>query len=283
MKQFTQSLQSELESQLQSIHLETANPIKTAELSMKVLLSYIEKLKKFTTKYKFKNDAEEIYFFKILKPQFLSKLIYYNRILNIESKKPYGGEKVLRKYLNNELDKLKRFFDNNLEFYKYHRTNSTYLDQKYFLRGRHDIKLGLDTFYFEADHRFCTSHDYKVAKIIAHDLIQVYLEDLIANLDRKDINAVQVNPMSKLQWSENKTSLIEIIYAFYYQGVFDNGKTDIKTIASYFENVFSVDLRDYYRTYLELRTRKTGRTKFINTIKEVLERRMDEQEDKDIE
>ncbi|SEM92029.1 RteC protein, partial [Chryseobacterium taichungense] len=31
----------------------------------------------------------------------------------------------------------------------------------------------LDTFYFEADHRFSTSHDYKVAKIIANDLIQV--------------------------------------------------------------------------------------------------------------
>jgi hypothetical protein len=27
--------------------------------------------------------------------------------------------------------------------------------------------LWLDTFYFEADHRFSTSHDYKVAKIVS--------------------------------------------------------------------------------------------------------------------
>ena len=54
---------------------------------------------------------------------------------------------------------------------------TTYLDYKYFVRGKHDIKLSLDTFYFEADHNFSTSHDYKVAKIIANDLIQVYLED----------------------------------------------------------------------------------------------------------
>lgn len=280
MKAFCTSLQLDLDSQLQFIRLETEEPIKTAELSIKVLLSVMERLKKFTIKYKFRNVTEEILFFKTIKPIFISKLIYHNRILNIETKKPYGGEKVLRKYLNNELDKLKRFFDNNLDFYKYYRTNSTYLDNKYFLRGQHDIKLGLDTFYFEADQRFCTSHDYKVAKIIAHDLIQVYLEDQITSLDRREIHTAPVNPISKLHWSENKTSLIEIIYAFYYQGVFDKGKADIKTIASYFETIFNIDLGDYYRTYLELRTRKTGRTKFISSLKETLEKRMDEQEDK---
>lgn len=49
----------------------------------------------------------------------MSKLIYHNRVFNIETNKPYGGEEVLRKYLLNELDKLKRFFDSNLEFYKF--------------------------------------------------------------------------------------------------------------------------------------------------------------------
>jgi|GEM_PF-1412343 len=39
------------------------------------------------------------------------------------------------------------------------------------------IKLSLNTYYFEADYTFSTSHDYKVAKILANDLIQVYLEN----------------------------------------------------------------------------------------------------------
>src|SRR5690606_41664277 len=92
--------------------------------------------------------------------------------LKIETKKPYRA-KPIRKYLNKELKKLNRFFDNNLDFYKYYRSNNSFLDESFFVRGNHDIKLWLDTYYFQTDHSFSTSHDYKVAKIIANDLIQV--------------------------------------------------------------------------------------------------------------
>jgi len=57
----------------------------------------------------FKSEEEEIQFFKEIKPQFTSKIIYYNTIFNIEMKKPNGGTRVLKKYYNNELVKLKAF------------------------------------------------------------------------------------------------------------------------------------------------------------------------------
>lgn len=281
MKNYTKALQVELDSQLQFIRLETDDPIKAAELSMKVLLASMQKLRNFIKKYKFKTETEEIEFFKNIKPQFLSKLIYHNKVLNIESKKPHGGRKVLKKYFSNELIKLKRFFDNNLEFYKYYRTGSSYLDHKYFIRGKHDLKLCVDTYFFEADHRFVTTHDYKAAKIIAHDLIEVYLEDKLSNLNKRSSKEKNHDiPKMKMSWTESKTSLIELIYALHYQGVFNNGKPDIKEIAAYFENVFDIGLGDYYRTFLELRNRKTGRTKFIDTMKENLIKRMDQAEEK---
>lgn len=279
MKHFAQNLRNELDSQLQFIRLETGDIIKEAELSIKVLLSAVDKLKKFILRYKFKDDDEEIHFFKYLKPQFISRLIYHNRVFNIETKKPYGGEKVLRKYLNNELDKLKRFFDNNLDFYKYHRTNSTYLDHKYFIRGKHDIKLSLDTFYFEADHRFCTSHDYKVAKIIAHDLVQVYLEDEIASLGRKEMkdNLKEENRSKPaVIWTGSKVALIELMYALHADGSLNNGKIELNAIADFFQKTFDIDLGQFNRSFLELRERKTGRTKFIDTLREKLIKRMDD-------
>ena len=52
----------------------------------------------------------KIDFFKNSKPKILSKLIYYNSIYKIETKKPHGGEKIIRTYLNNELNNLKIFF-----------------------------------------------------------------------------------------------------------------------------------------------------------------------------
>ena len=159
------------------------------------------------------------------------------------------------------MEKLKRFFDNNLEFYKYYRTNSTYLDHKYFVRGKHDIKLSLDTFYFEADHSFSTSHDYKVAKILANDMIQVYLEDQLSISNQKKYDN------DSLKWTGSKTALTELIYALYANGVFNNGNADIKVIAKVFESMFNIDLGDFYHIFMELKFRKINRTKFIDSLR----------------
>lgn len=81
-------------------------------------------------------------------------------------------------------------------------------------------------------------------------------------------------------WTSSKTSLIELIYALYSQGVFDNGNKDIKQIAEYFEKVFNINLGDFYHTYMELKSRKINRTKFIDTLRESLMRKMEEQDER---
>ena len=274
-------LYHELEEQLNFIHLETDDPLKEAELSIQVIVNALSQLKKYIGKHKFRTQSEEIKFFKYGKPQFISKLIFHISIYNIHSRMPKGGEKIVRKYLHHELQNLRRYFDNNLDFYKYYRTGSNYLDHKYFVRGKYDIRLTLDTFYFETDPLFSTSHDYKVAKIIANDLLQVYLEDTISLLERKDNNMTSQDvPKVKLYWTESKTALIELIYALHSQGAIDNGKADIKDIAAVFEHFFGVELGDFYRTFLEIRVRKTGRTKFIDSLKQSLVKKMEEADDK---
>ena len=271
----------ELEEQLQFVHLEIKDVVKNTETSMEIIINALQKLKNYIIKYKFRNEQEEIKFFKEEKPLFLSKLIYFNTIYKIEIRKPQGSDTSKRKYITQELDKLKQFFDSNLDFYRYYRTGSTYLDHKYFLRNRYDIKLSLDTFYFESDQRFTTSHDYKVAKILATDLLQVYLEDELASIDKKEPKQnIQSFSQTKLSWTENKTALIELIYALHFQKAFDNGKADIKAIADYFESVFNIELGGYYHTYLELRMRKTGKTKFLTALVENLNKKMDEQDEK---
>jgi hypothetical protein len=277
----TSKLLAELEDQLTFIDLEQDDPLKSSQLSIEVCLNAVGKLKSIILKHKFKSQGEEIKFFKTVKPKFLSPLIYHLKIFKIESRKPNGSDKIRKKYLLNELDKLKHYFDSNLDFYRYYRTQSNYLDHKYFLRGKYDIRLTVDSFFFEADERFCTSHDFKVAKILAHDRLQVYLEEELSNLDRKETSMISQDvPKVKLYWTESKTSLIELIYALHSQGAVDNGKADIKDIAALFEHLFGIELGDYYRTFLEIRVRKTGRTKFIDSLKQSLIKRMDEADDK---
>lgn len=213
MNKFYDETIHNLERSISEEEIEVDCSIQKVEAVIYRILKCLAELKDYVLKRGFKNTYEEIQFFKYQKPAILAKLIYYNAIYKIETKKPYGT-KPIRKYLNKELKKLKRFFDNNLDFYKYYRSNNSFLDEKYFVRGKHDIKLWLDTYYFQSDQSFSTSHDYKVAKIIANDLIQVYIEDLLY------INAESGNALTdlpKLNWTGSKASLIELIYALHYQ------------------------------------------------------------------
>lgn len=275
----TQQL-SKLNEQLSFIDLEIDDQVKKCENAIYIILKSIESVKKLVTKNSFKSDLEEIIFFKELKPQFTSKLIYYNMLYKIEMKRPNGGNRILKKYYINELLKLKSFFDNELDFYQYYRSGSIYLDYKYFQRGKFDIKLALDNYYFETDTTFSTSHDFKVAQILANDLIQLYLENQLIMIENKDNSEkTQRKPNIKLMWTGSKVALTELLYALHSEGVFNNGAVDLKDIAEYFEHIFEIDLGQYRRAFLEIRARKSERTKFITSLNETLLKRMDNADD----
>ncbi|MGX9987469.1 RteC domain-containing protein [Soonwooa purpurea] len=273
MNKFYNETLHRLKTTVNELEVEADCSIQRIEAVILLIVECLSELKEYVLKRGFKNTDEEIRFFKHQKPVIVAKLIYYNAIYKIETKKPYGA-KPIRKYLKKELKKLKRFFDSNLDFYKYYRSNNSFLDEKYFVRGNHDIKLWLDTYYFQSDQSFSTSHDYKVAKIIANDLIQVYIEDQLYHKFQKNKSKAQ----KKLKWTGSKVALIELIYSLHFQNVFDNGSNDIREVAQYFESAFGIDLGNFYQTYLELRNRKMNRTKFLDVLREELIRRMDEQD-----
>lgn len=266
----------DLNEQLNFINIEQDNIIKRCEEAIKVILKATENIKAQVLKKPFNSQTEEIHFFKETKPKFTSKLIYYNKIYKIETKKPHGGRRAVKNYYKEELQKLKKFFDAELEFYKYYRTGSSYLDHKYFARGNFDIKLSLDSLYFESNHRFITLHSHKVAKILAHDLLEVYFEDKLNELNHSKNIKSQHKHNIKLNWTGSKVALIELMYALHSDGTFNNGSADLKDIAAYFESVFDINLGQYRRAFLEIRVRKSERTKFINSLKESLLKRMDD-------
>lgn len=268
-----------LEEQLSSLELEYDVILKRSELSFHMCKKMIEGLKALVIKHKFKNEEEEIKFFKEVKPLFTSRLIYHLMVYNIETRKPNGGKEILKKYFTKELEKLKHYFDYNIDFYKYHRGGANFLDHKYFVRNIFDIQLTLDGHIFENDTRFSTTHDFKVAKILAHDRLQVYIEKELTWLESRDqnYNFSNENP-PKITWTDSKTALTELIYALHAYGCFDNGKADIKEIASYFETVFNIDLGVFYHTYVEIRARKSDRTKFLTALQENLIKKMDQQD-----
>src|SRR5690606_29215970 len=154
---------------------------------------------------------------------------------------------------------------------------STYLDHKYFLRSKFDIKMSLSSYYFEADTSFSTSHDFKVAKILANDLIQLYLENKLVMIENKDnCEKSQRKQMLKMIWTSPRVALIELVYALHTGGVFNNGAAEINDVAEYFEYIFETDLGQYRRRFLEIRTRKADRVKFLTSLNKKLLKRMED-------
>ncbi len=274
------SLLNEFDKSLNDYQIEIDDLLKLSEVCTQYCEATIGRLRhKFLEQDQITTN-EEINFFKNIKPLFVSRLIYHIKVYNIETNRPNGSIKIKRKYLQVELNKLKNYFDENLDFYRYYRTGSNYLDHKYFVRGKQDIRLSLDAHVYELDPEFCTSHDFKISTILANDLLQVHLENELMSLDFNSTNkGTELVPKNMMRWTSSKVSLIELMYALHQSGSFNNGQTDIKSIATYFEKIFNIELGNYYRTYLELRIRNNP-TKFLDILQDSLLRKMEEDDEK---
>lgn len=264
-----------MENQLQQIEIETHNVLEKSHKSFACISNALDQLKAFLLGYTFCDENEEIRFFKEIKPSISAKSVFHKRIMEIESLRPTGTYEVQINYLKKQLEELTRFFNEHKEFYQYYRMKSTLLDNVYFTRKNNRKPKGPDI-----DGNAITSHDYVVAKIIAHDWLEIYLKEEIEKISLKleKPNSVQVGCFSEnsLQWTGNKTWLIELIYALCACGVLNNGKCEIREITQIFEKTFNIQLTDtIYRTYVELKTRSNP-TKFLDKLRNSFLRKIEE-------
>jgi hypothetical protein len=273
------ALYSELEAKLRDVYLEEDKFVQRTEKCIKICEDYIDKLRALIVSNGFTSEAEEIDFFKCVKPKFASKLMYNIFLFNLEYRRPRNQSKAERKYLQKELKKINEFFEENTEFYKYYKTERDYLDHRYFVRGVRDVHLLLDTRIYYFDQEFTTSHGHLVASILAYEQLVSYIEKELKKLEKKTLTT-EVSPSTHLNWTESKVALTELIYAIHSTGAVNNGKVDISELVVAFESIFNIELNNYYRSYLEIKIRKSSRTKFIDELKQKLMKRMDEDDDR---
>ena len=213
-----------------------------------------------------------------MKPQILSLLIYFNKIYSIELKRPNGSNEIQQEYYTKEQYSLTYFFERNIDLYQYHRSSSTHLDEYYFSRGKFHPTLCVDNQQFVQDSSFSTAFDYKIAKILAYDMLRIYLNKRLSHLTK--CVYLPVNPKNSeqpaLKWTGSKVAAIELGYAAHSAGVFNNGNADIREIMNLFEITFGIDLGDYYRTYIAIKSRKKERTVFLKMLIDSLTKCMDE-------
>ncbi|MDM1501246.1 RteC domain-containing protein [Myroides marinus] len=264
-----------IESKEIELNLIDSTSISKAYEMIQFLRLLLIKLKEEILRVGFKNQIDEIDFFKVVKPQVLGKLIFYNKLYKIETSCPIDVV-IKNKYYNKHLEELnleyKKYFAHN-EFYKYYNANRTDKDIEYFTLGKTDLLIGINSFIFEIDSLFSTYYDYKIARIIAHDLLQNYLHEKTQEYNTVISSNTLIS--STLIWSESQNALIELIYALYISGSINNGKGEIRKISILFQQLFGIKLLDIHHAFHRMKTRAKSKTCYLDKLKEALEQYMD--------
>ncbi len=261
---------------LDEVNEKNLSEFSNVEKGIKISRKYLQELRFIVRERNFLNKENEILFFKKQKPFIYGQLKFYAKLYKYLMQKPRGTDKSKRAYIDVEIKKLQEYYFCNNEFIKYYRQNATFLDEFYFLRGNDNIGLLANTSHFYTDAEFSTSHDNAVAKILAYDLLlNHYTNELneLKKTTKKISNNAKLLESLSLSWTSNKIDLTELIYALIASGAV---KGDIKDLATAFEKIFDVDLGNYYRSFLEIRGRKEEPTRFLESLKLGLIKRMKE-------
>ena len=268
MKGFADKLEKEIDNRLKAIEKSNLNVLKKSLEASLVLGDAFQRLRDFITNYTFKSEAEEIEFFKVIKPRLYHCLIYYRKVYNIEMNRPVGVESQ-KAYLIDEIKAINRYNNKHSDFVRYYRSGMTHLDSLYYLRNRNDTALYLESFHYERDPKFSTNADFMAARIMANERLADYLSKEIETLE---LQRPENLPCVRLTWGRSKTDLLEQIFAWDSCKAF--GNVPMNHLLDYIATVFNIKLDpNYSRTFCDMRIRNK-QTPYLDELKEVLLARM---------
>ena len=277
MKEKICDILSEIDLEIDEIDLYGYDIIETSLSMVHRLQTVLSDLRTKIQTYVFPTKEDEISFFKVQKPEILGRLLFFYKIYRIETQCPNGSDEVIKGYISRELDNLTYFFNRNLDFYQYYRSHSTLYDEYYFVRGKSDLRLCTDSAQFDKDPNFSTGYDYKVAKVIANEMLRIYLNKRLVKLETN--NQIEDNLQTYLKYpfrfTGKKVFLIELGYSLVTSGDINNGNVEIKEMMKFLSSVFQVDLGDYYAAYIAMKERK-DRTAYLHHLIDSLTKRMNE-------
>lgn len=279
---FTQDLNQRVERSLQEIQLQEDNPLRKYMLSIRLLEEAFDKLRLFIHDYEFAQHNQEILFFKQIKPALFSSLIYFRKVYNIEINRPKGDYLVQRDYLQGEMSGIRDFFERNKAIYCYYRSADTSLDEYLFLRGNRHNAFYQEVFYFERDPLFSTCCDFKIAKIIAFERIEEYLQEQLRvihwNISHTANRGNKI--YEKYRWTADISNLVELAYAILEAGCVNNGDARIIDFVEFLGDMFNIKIERCSDFYYKMRTKSGSRTAFLLKLIKVLEDRMDRDDEK---
>jgi hypothetical protein len=261
----------ELTDSLASLERDGGNTIETYRNAIDLAAHALAQLRSHVVAHGFASAGEEITFFKRWKPAIEHLQVYYRELLEMALGTVVPGSWEVTG-LQEKLEKIRSYFTANAFLVKYYRSGDTYLDDKLFVRSM--AEGSWQPFPAPGDTIFHAVCDRFVAILLAYEKLHGFIHHALQGLSTGP--ALVDKFEKKFKWTDSKAALIELLYALQRKGSINNGQAELKDIAQFLEGVFGVDLGNYYRTFQEIRIRKSGRTNYLDQLKATLIRYMDE-------
>jgi prolyl oligopeptidase PreP (S9A serine peptidase family) len=250
---FAENLLARMNQHLDEIRTNSSEEILYLRTATKRVRSILIELYTHVSNTTFKDLAEEVLFFRDIKPKFLTQQIYLQKLLELKLNEPFSEPKKIE-YYQTHLVAMQEFRNHNSMFYDYCLSGDSHFDTQYFTRRAVFTDL-------ELDKRIATGFDIRYATLLANDRVCMHITNKYGTPNN-------TNEVSTLTWTAPKSALIELTYALKASDVFNNGNADLKQIATTLEKLFHIKLGNYYRVYQDIRLRKSGQTNFLDVLKD---------------
>jgi RteC protein len=157
-----------------------------AESCFWIANEYWRKLKNLVREVGFKNESEEIDFFRNVKVDFTSYIEYYTLLTGGLSGEPATGDVLIHHWTEESL-KSTRFYKKNEDFIKYYESGQQFNDGFYFTKADGGRKPIARLMPYDNDLSFCSTHDHLVRGLLAHKMYYEFTRKRIDELNGKEI------------------------------------------------------------------------------------------------
>jgi hypothetical protein len=168
---------------LESHQAQGTPEISCIEACFKSSLDCWSKVQQLVKERGFQTAAEEIRFFKEIKPRFTGLIEYYTQRYHALLFMPVNDNIELGQFWRWEGRKIERFYENNEAFCRYMQEGATDKDEEYFLRDNKKGPALLHGRIHDLDPDTSTSHDYLVTMLSAYRLYERYINGEIKKLE----------------------------------------------------------------------------------------------------
>ena len=275
MKNYFNQLTEKLEREISKISNSNQTEIQKCETQKVLIFEHYQELRKFTSSYQFKSEQEEIEYFKHLKPQVLSELLYCNKATKMIHFSQIQCIEISKKHLNCELKKIANFYESHIDFVGYMNSEQTFSDETLFLRKNANLSVVPSYLLLREDADQITNGGHLVVKLLLNTKLHKFIQN---KLDGQSESKNSKTIKSDFLWTASKSALIEVIYALYYKGAINNGSAEIKQLVHGFESFFNIELGDPYRHFTNIKQRKKTTATFLESLTDSLIQNMNEQD-----